>query len=97
MLLEAARKDFLLGYGCGCSELVRHSRHVVLESMQLGQNIQNAEKPAVTIGMVRRFGPDGPVYIVTGLRGENKACICVAKTGEELDYDISNILADPGE
>ena len=65
--------------------------------MQLGQNIHSAEKPAVTIGMVRRFGPDGPVYIVTGLRGENKARICVAETGEELDYDISNVFSDPGE
>ena len=65
--------------------------------MQLEQDIQSAKKPGVTIGMVRRFGPDGPVYIVTGLKGQNKARIRVAETGEELDYDISKILADPGE
>ena len=53
-------------------------------------------------GTWRRFGADGPVYEIIGL-GRNTADdartmrIRLVKTGEELDYRLSELLDDPKE
>ena len=53
-------------------------------------------------GAIRRFGPFGPVYEVTGAagpdaRGREQVRIRVVESGEELDYPVDEVRADPGE
>ena len=59
----------------------------------------NAE-PESLIGAWRRFGPTGPAYqgVAVGPRahvGEPTMRIRVLETGEEIDYRLAEILADP--
>ncbi len=53
-------------------------------------------------GAIRRFGEFGPVYEVIGdagrdARGRAQVRIRVVESGEELDYPIDEVRADPGE
>lgn len=55
-----------------------------------------------TVGTWRRFGPVGPVYEVIGdgadaVGGERMMRIRVLETGEEVDYPLEQLLADPSE
>jgi hypothetical protein len=54
------------------------------------------------VGSVRRFGLEGPMYEVIGVssRGETdepRVRIVVVESGEELDYPVADLLADPVE
>lgn len=56
----------------------------------------------VLVGSVRRFGLEGPVYEVIGVAGQGAAGeqqmrIVVVESGEELDYSLEELLADPSE
>jgi hypothetical protein len=47
------------------------------------------------VGEVRRFGPDGPAYEVVDRSGPGEVRIVVVQSGEQLDYPIADLLADP--
>jgi hypothetical protein len=54
----------------------------------------------VLVGTFRRFGLYGPGYQVLGAgtpgkSGEPRMHIRVTETGEELDYGVEHIVADP--
>ena len=53
------------------------------------------------LGTWRRFGAAGPVYEIIGFgrqgKGGQTMRIRVVETGEETDYKLSDILADPIE
>ena len=56
--------------------------------------------PNSLIGAFRRFGPYGPAYEVIGEGASGTAegtlmKIRVLETGEETEYPLSDILADP--
>ena len=56
----------------------------------------------VLIGSMRRFGLVGPPYEVLGpaapgARGESRMRIRLLESGEETDYAVEHILADPSE
>ena len=51
---------------------------------------------------VRRFGLEGPMYEVIGIASrqdaeEPRVRIVVVESGEELDYPVTDLLADPVE
>ncbi|MBV9758755.1 MAG: DUF5397 family protein [Alphaproteobacteria bacterium] len=59
-------------------------------------------QPQTLVGTWRRFGPVGPVYqiIATGDElpdGDRNMRVRVVETGEEVDYRLTDILADPRE
>ena len=52
------------------------------------------------VGTWRRFGVFGPVYEIVGAGaalagGDQHMRVRVVETGEELDYRVAEILADP--
>ncbi len=53
------------------------------------------------VGTWRRFGSVGPVYEVIGFgkpkSGAQTMRIRVVESGEEIDYKLSDLLADPRE
>ena len=54
------------------------------------------------VGQIRRFGFDGPVYEVIGIAGvdesgRSQVRIRVLPSGDELDYSVEDVCADPGE
>lgn len=56
----------------------------------------------VLVGTFRRFGLFGPTYEVLGAgsvgpAGEPRLHIRVVQSGEELDYGVERIIADPVE
>jgi hypothetical protein len=61
----------------------------------------SSEQLRTLIGTFRRFGELGPVYEVLGVaappRDETKMRVRVVESGEELDYRLSDIIADPKE
>jgi hypothetical protein len=71
----------------------------------MAQTLVNTTKPAQLadlIGTWRRFGSVGPVYEITGFGNEPTGSdllmrVRVVETGEELDYRLAEILADPRE
>ena len=57
-------------------------------------------EPEDLIGAVRRFGRTGPVYEVLSVAASDEPNapamrIRVIRSGEELNYQLSDILADP--
>jgi len=57
---------------------------------------------AALIGTWRRFGALGPVYEIIGPAGINAASqptirVRVLESGEETDYSLDQLRADPGE
>lgn len=47
-------------------------------------------------GEIRRFGSAGPVYEVIDARREHPlARIRLVETGEEVDYPLTQLVADP--
>jgi hypothetical protein len=56
--------------------------------------------PHVPVGEIKTFGPLGPKYEVLRAlhpmpNGDWLVRICVVESGEETDYQLSQILADP--
>ncbi|GJE59285.1 DUF5397 family protein [Methylobacterium trifolii] len=59
-------------------------------------------EPRSLVGTWRRFGEVGPAYEVVGIsdaspKGDLLMRVRVLETGEELDYRLGDILADPTE
>jgi hypothetical protein len=52
-------------------------------------------KPLAYLGWVRRFGPRGVLYEVIAILSADEVRIRVLTTGEEADYAIADLLADP--
>jgi Family of unknown function (DUF5397) len=50
---------------------------------------------AIFMGQVRRFGPFGPAYEVVDIRPTGELVIHVFDNGEQLDYSVAELLADP--
>ena len=60
------------------------------------------DRPESLVGKVKRFGPFGPAYEIVRPAGKNPEGkplmhIVVPSIGEELDYPLTAILADPEE
>ena len=51
--------------------------------------------PAPVAGQFRRFGEAGPAYEILRLTGADHAAIRVVYSGEQLDYRLDRLLADP--
>ena len=56
----------------------------------------------ILIGSIRRFGLEGPPYEVigpaaTGADGKARMHVRVLESGEELDYPVESLVADPCE
>jgi hypothetical protein len=54
----------------------------------------------IPVGEIKTFGPLGPKYEVLRAlhpipNGDWLVRICVVESGEEADYQLSHILADP--
>jgi len=54
----------------------------------------------VLVGSIRRFGLEGPSYQVigpaaAGTDGRARMHVRVLESGEELDYPIDDLVADP--
>jgi hypothetical protein len=47
------------------------------------------------LGWVRRFGPRGVPYEVIAILSSKEVSIRVLTTGEEVDYDVADLLNDP--
>ena len=47
------------------------------------------------VGEVRRFGPMGPAYEVVDTTATGDLMITVVESGEQLDYALTDFLADP--
>ena len=59
-------------------------------------NLQTSPQPAHSlIGAVRRFGPHGVLYEVVRIVDDQHALIRVIDTGEETNYLLSKVFADP--
>jgi len=58
-----------------------------------------AQPAAIPVGVIKTFGETGPMYEVTGPapRGRKGEMIAVriVLSGEELDYPLADMLADP--
>ena len=56
----------------------------------------------ILVGSIRRFGLEGPPYEVvgpaaTGADGKARMHVRVLESGEELDYPVESLVADPCE
>ena len=56
----------------------------------------------VLVGSIRRFGLEGPPYLVvgpaaTGADGRPRMHVRVLESGEEFDYPVEDLVADPCE
>ena len=56
----------------------------------------------ILIGSIRRFGLEGPPYEVigpaaSGADGKARMHVRVLESGEELDYPVESLVADPCE
>jgi len=54
------------------------------------------------VGSIRRFGLEGPPYVVVGPAaagkdGRPRMHVRVLESGEELDYPVEDLVADPCE
>jgi hypothetical protein len=48
------------------------------------------------VGTLHSIGPDGPTYEVLRIIDHKRALICILESEREVEYDIEDILADPG-
>jgi len=48
------------------------------------------------IGTLHSIGPDGPTYEVLRILDERRALICILESERHVEYDIADILQDPG-
>ena len=48
------------------------------------------------IGLLRSMGPDGPTYEVLRILDDKRALIRILEAERDVQYDIEDILADPG-
>ena len=56
----------------------------------------------ILVGSIRRFGLEGPPYEVigpaaSGADGKARMHVRVLESGEELDYPVESLVADPCE
>ena len=65
------------------------------EDAQTGFSDTDAVFGRALVGDVRRFGPIGPAYEVLAVKPSGDVEILVIETGERLDYDLADYLADP--
>ena len=57
---------------------------------------QGAAEHAPLVGTFRSIGPDGPTYEVLQIIDERRARILILESEREVEYDIKDILHDPG-
>ena len=57
----------------------------------------NKIPPRALVGSVRRFGKHGAPYEIIDVLSDDKFRIRVIATGEEIDYAVADVLADPEE
>ena len=48
------------------------------------------------VGSMRSIGPDGPTYQVLRIVDETRALISILEAERQVEYDIADILKDPG-
>ncbi len=48
------------------------------------------------VGSTRSIGPDGPTYQVLRIIDETRALISILEAERQVEYDIADILKDPG-
>ena len=48
------------------------------------------------IGTLHSIGPDGPTYEVLRILDQRRAMICILDCEREVEYEIGDILLDPG-
>ena len=48
------------------------------------------------VGTLHSIGPDGPTYEVIRIIDQKRALICILEAEREVEYDITDILSDPG-
>jgi hypothetical protein len=59
-------------------------------------NLQVPPQPSHSlVGAIRRFGPDGVLYEVVKILDERRAVIRVISSGEETEYLLTKVFADP--
>ncbi|MGO9172277.1 MAG: hypothetical protein ACLP7P_09970 [Rhodomicrobium sp.] len=63
--------------------------------MHVATKLKSSPVPRVSLGDIRRFGPDGVLYEITGEPKEGRVRIRVLDTGEETFYPLTKALADP--
>ena len=68
----------------------------------MGAEAVSVVNPELFVGTWRRFGEIGPVYEIvrTGpvlASGDRLMRVRLAESGEEVDYKLSEIVADPSE
>ncbi len=63
--------------------------------MQVAVKIKAPPAMEINPGDIRRFGPDGVLYEVTGEPKEGRVRIRVLDTGEVTLYPLAKALADP--
>ena len=55
-----------------------------------------AETHDALVGTFHSIGPDGPTYEVRSILDKSRALICILESEREVEYDIEDILQDPG-
>ena len=63
--------------------------------MQVATEIKAPRAANIHPGDIRRFGPDGVLYEVTGEPKDGRVRIRVLDTGEATLYPVAKALADP--
>ncbi len=63
--------------------------------MHVATKTKSTPSPQINLGDIRRFGPDGVLYEVTGEAKGGRVRIRVLDTGEEAFYPLVKALADP--
>ena len=53
-------------------------------------------KHQALVGSHHSIGPDGPTYEVVRIIDNEKALICILEAEREVEYEIADILQDPG-
>ena len=48
------------------------------------------------VGTLHSIGPDGPTYEVLRILDDRRALICILEAEREVEYEIEDILRDPG-
>ena len=71
-------------------------------NLSMAQTHSNGSQPASIVGTWRRFGSVGPVYQVIAEgdalpNGDRLMRVRVVETGEEIDYRLTKVIADPPE
>ena len=60
------------------------------------QKTANVERFQRLVGELRSIGPDGPTYEVLSIVNDKHALIRILEDERQVEYDIEDILLDPG-